>query len=204
MRREDYVRATGDARFTDAAIDARRRAHDAGRASTRCGRRCPNALRGAPSSPSPARSASCRCAIFDRSFAVTYLLQAVAIAIGLAGVAATFSAQTLARATEFGMLRHIGVLKRADRRASSRARGRCSASLGARRRRRARARDEPGADPRRQPAVVPLDDGHADAVAARSPRVGARAGRRVGRHGGRSRAAARSATTRCSAVREDW
>ena len=50
-------------------------------------------------------------AIFDRSFAITYLLQAVAIGIGLAGVAATFSAQTLARAKEFGMLRHVGVLR---------------------------------------------------------------------------------------------
>jgi putative ABC transport system permease protein len=47
--------------------------------------------------------------MFDRSFAVTYLLEAIAIAIGLAGVAATFSAQTLARAREFGMLRHVGV-----------------------------------------------------------------------------------------------
>jgi putative ABC transport system permease protein len=50
--------------------------------------------------------------IFDRSFAVTYLLEAVAIVIGLFGVAATFSAQTLARAREFGMLRHIGVTRR--------------------------------------------------------------------------------------------
>ena len=47
--------------------------------------------------------------IFDRSFAVTYLLEAIAIAIGLSGVAATFSAQTLARSREFGMLRHVGV-----------------------------------------------------------------------------------------------
>ncbi len=50
-------------------------------------------------------------AIFDRSFAVTYLLEAIAIALGLAGVAATFSAQTLARAREFGMLRHVGVTR---------------------------------------------------------------------------------------------
>jgi putative ABC transport system permease protein len=51
-------------------------------------------------------------AVFDRSFAVTYLLEAIAILVGLAGVAATFSAQTLARSKEFGMLRHIGVLRR--------------------------------------------------------------------------------------------
>lgn len=50
--------------------------------------------------------------MFDRSFAITYLLEGIAIAIGLAGVAATFSAQTLARAREFGMLRHIGVTRR--------------------------------------------------------------------------------------------
>ena len=49
--------------------------------------------------------------IFDRSFAVTYLLEGVAIIIGLFGVAATFSAQTLSRVKEFGMLRHIGVTR---------------------------------------------------------------------------------------------
>jgi putative ABC transport system permease protein len=50
--------------------------------------------------------------VFDRSFAVTYLLEAVAIVVGLAGVAATISAQTLARTKEFGMLRHVGVRRR--------------------------------------------------------------------------------------------
>ena len=50
--------------------------------------------------------------IFDRSFAVTYLLEAVAVVIGLLGVAASFSAQTLARIKEFGMLRHIGMMRR--------------------------------------------------------------------------------------------
>ncbi|MES2071269.1 MAG: FtsX-like permease family protein [Pseudomonadota bacterium] len=50
--------------------------------------------------------------IFDRSFAITYLLEMIAMVIGLFGVAATFSAQTLARAKEFGMLRHIGVKRR--------------------------------------------------------------------------------------------
>lgn len=60
--------------------------------------------------PDEIRAISLR--IFDRSFAVTYLLEIVAIVIGLFGVAATFSAQTLARAKEFGMLRHIGVTRR--------------------------------------------------------------------------------------------
>ncbi len=50
--------------------------------------------------------------IFDRSFAVTYWLQAVAIAIGLFGVAANFSAQVLARRKEFGLLVHLGLTQR--------------------------------------------------------------------------------------------
>ncbi len=49
--------------------------------------------------------------IFDRSFAVTYWLQAVAIAIGLFGVAANFSAQVLARRKEFGLLAHLGLTR---------------------------------------------------------------------------------------------
>ncbi|MEY4753223.1 MAG: hypothetical protein RJA44_898, partial [Pseudomonadota bacterium] len=47
-------------------------------------------------------------AIFDRSFAVTYWLQLVAIGIGLFGIAASTSAQVLARRKEFGALRHLG------------------------------------------------------------------------------------------------
>ena len=50
--------------------------------------------------------------IFDRSFAVTYWLQAVAIGIGLFGVAACFSAQVLARRKEFGLLAHLGLTRR--------------------------------------------------------------------------------------------
>ncbi|HEX5341334.1 MAG TPA: FtsX-like permease family protein [Duganella sp.] len=62
------------------------------------------------SEPSDIRAMSMK--IFDRSFAITYLLEAIAIVIGLFGVAATFSAQTLARAKEFGMLRHVGVTRK--------------------------------------------------------------------------------------------
>ncbi len=49
--------------------------------------------------------------IFDRSFAVTYLLEIAAIVIGLVGIAATFSAQAIVRTREFGMLRHLGVTR---------------------------------------------------------------------------------------------
>jgi putative ABC transport system permease protein len=50
--------------------------------------------------------------IFDRTFAVTYVLEAVAVAIGLAGVAASFAALASARKREFGMLRHLGLTRR--------------------------------------------------------------------------------------------
>ncbi len=59
--------------------------------------------------PSEIRALSLK--IFDRSFAVTYLLEAIAIVVGLFGVAATFSGQALTRAKEFGMLRHIGMTR---------------------------------------------------------------------------------------------
>jgi len=55
------------------------------------------------------RTASLR--IFDRSFAVTYVLEIAAMVIGLTGIAATFSAQAIARRREFGMLRHVGVTR---------------------------------------------------------------------------------------------
>ena len=51
-------------------------------------------------------------AIFDRTFAVTYALEAVAILIGLMGVSTAFSAQALARRREFGVLRHLGMTRR--------------------------------------------------------------------------------------------
>ncbi|MEE8617286.1 MAG: FtsX-like permease family protein, partial [Roseateles sp.] len=50
--------------------------------------------------------------IFDRSFAITVWLQAVALAVGLFGVIASQSAQALARRREFGLLRHLGLSRR--------------------------------------------------------------------------------------------
>jgi len=46
--------------------------------------------------------------IFDRSFAVTYALEAAAILVGLLGVAAAFGGQALARRQEFAVLCHLG------------------------------------------------------------------------------------------------
>jgi len=49
--------------------------------------------------------------VFDRTFAVTYVLELVAIVIGLFGISAGISAQVLARRSEFGVLRHLGVTR---------------------------------------------------------------------------------------------
>jgi putative ABC transport system permease protein len=49
--------------------------------------------------------------IFDRAFAITYALEAIAVLIGLAGVSFAASSTALARRSEFGMLRHIGMLR---------------------------------------------------------------------------------------------
>lgn len=50
--------------------------------------------------------------IFDRSFALTYALEIVAVLIGLFGVSVSFRAQVLARRREFGVLRHLGMTRR--------------------------------------------------------------------------------------------
>jgi putative ABC transport system permease protein len=49
--------------------------------------------------------------IFDRAFAITYALEAIAVIIGLTGVSFAASSTALARRAEFGMLRHIGMLR---------------------------------------------------------------------------------------------
>ena len=107
VRLADYRALTGALEVTDAAIYAGDQAATS---------RIEGALRKLPfggalqlARPGEIRAMSLQ--IFDRSFAVTYLLEAIAIVIGLSGVAATFSAQTLARSREFGMLRHVGVTR---------------------------------------------------------------------------------------------
>jgi putative ABC transport system permease protein len=108
MQLSDYQALTGDMTVSDAALwlkpDAR--AGDVAAAV----RALPFGAALELAEPGEIRALSLK--IFDRSFAITYLLEAVAIIIGLFGVAATFSAQTLARAKEFGMLRHVGLTRR--------------------------------------------------------------------------------------------
>jgi putative ABC transport system permease protein len=109
LRAVDYVRLTGDRRASDLALWL----HPGTEAAA-----VQQALRSlappdAPlefASPGEIRQTSLR--IFDRSFAVTYWLQAVAIGIGLFGIAASGSAQVLARRKEFGLLSHLGLTRR--------------------------------------------------------------------------------------------
>ena len=59
--------------------------------------------------PGELRDVSLR--IFDRTFAVTYALEAAAVILGLLGLASSFGALVLARRREFGMLRHVGMTR---------------------------------------------------------------------------------------------
>jgi putative ABC transport system permease protein len=103
-----YRRLTGDLRINDAAfwLAPGTRVADV-----------QAALRGLLPDPSMLEFATTNelravsLAIFDRSFAVTYYLQAVAVGIGLVGIAASLSAQVLARRKEFGLLAHLGLTR---------------------------------------------------------------------------------------------
>jgi putative ABC transport system permease protein len=107
IRLSDYRALTGEAEVTDAALFAAR--GSSAEALEGAVRALPFGRALQTMSAGEIRAMSLK--IFDRSFAVTYLLEAIAIAIGLSGVAASFSAQTLARSKEFGMLRHVGVTR---------------------------------------------------------------------------------------------
>jgi putative ABC transport system permease protein len=101
----DYRRASGDARLNDLALWL------AADAQPEAVQRALRALLDDPALVDIASAPQLRAlslAIFDRSFIVTRWLQAVAIAIGLAGIAASFAGQVWARRREFGLLAHLG------------------------------------------------------------------------------------------------
>lgn len=104
----DYRRLTGDRVANDAAIYLAATATPGQVAVALVATAAPGMLE--ISYPGQIRAMSLR--IFDRSFAVTYLLEAVAVFFGIAGVAASFAALAAARRREFGMLRHLGVSRR--------------------------------------------------------------------------------------------
>ena len=113
LAQRDFERLTGDKRVSDLALWLNDAADDA---------QVQQAIRALADTQASGGGALLEMAsvsqirakslqIFDRSFAVTYWLQGVAIAIGLFGVAASFSAQVLARRKEFGLLAHLGLTR---------------------------------------------------------------------------------------------
>jgi len=109
IERYEYLRHTGDAYANDAAVWLAPGADPASLARDIEGR-----LAGGAnveiSGPEEIREVSLK--IFDRTFAVTYALEAVAVVIGLFGLSSSFGALVLARRREFGVLRHIGMTRR--------------------------------------------------------------------------------------------
>lgn len=110
LRQSDYRQLTGDPRVNDLQVWLAPGADPARVQQAVRERAGPGGALLEFASAREIRATSLR--IFDRSFAVTYWLQAVAIAIGLFGVAASFSAQVLARRKEFGLLAHLGLTRR--------------------------------------------------------------------------------------------
>lgn len=105
----DYRRASGDDRANDAALHLADRSQAA---------RVAQALR-VELADAPALAIEDAAtihreslAIFDRTFAATYALEAVAILIALAGVTSSFAAMAWSRRREFGVLRYLGLTRR--------------------------------------------------------------------------------------------
>jgi putative ABC transport system permease protein len=106
--RRDYLAMTGDARANDAGIwlDL---TQDMALVRQQITALWPAAIGLETATPAEVRSMSLR--IFDRSFAVTYGLEAAAVIIGLLALTGSIATQLAARGREFGMLRHIGMAR---------------------------------------------------------------------------------------------
>lgn len=107
VERADYIALTGDRRANDGALWLAPGVTPA---------QAMEALRALPggegleiAQPGEIRAVSLR--IFDRSFAATYAVEAVALLVGLFGLSSSLGAIVLARRREFGVLRHLGVTR---------------------------------------------------------------------------------------------
>jgi putative ABC transport system permease protein len=107
MDRADYIALTADTTANDGALWLAPGAAPADAMA---------ALRALPggeqldiAEPGEIREVSLR--IFDRSFAVTYAMEAVAVLVGLFGLSSSLGAIVLARRREFGVLRHLGLTR---------------------------------------------------------------------------------------------
>lgn len=109
IEREVYARVTGDRNANEAALWLERGVAPANmRRAIAAG--IADASRMDIAEPGEIRENTLR--VFDRTFAVTYALEAVAVVIGLFGLSSSFGALVLARSREFGMLRHVGMTRR--------------------------------------------------------------------------------------------
>jgi putative ABC transport system permease protein len=108
ISRRDYISDTGDSTANEASIWARPPVSAAMLAAEiRAALHLGDGLELIGSDQLRARSLR----LFDRTFAVTYALEGVAVLIGMIGVAVATSAGALARRAQFGMLRQIGMLR---------------------------------------------------------------------------------------------
>ncbi|QJR11319.1 hypothetical protein DSM104443_02394 [Usitatibacter rugosus] len=106
---EDYRRLTGDLAANDLAVDLTDRARTSeAQAAIRLALADAPALRIEDATGLHQRSLD----IFDRTFAATYALEAVALVISLAGLTSSFAAIAWSRRREFGVLRHLGLRRR--------------------------------------------------------------------------------------------
>ncbi len=109
ISRTDYIEATGDRSANEASAWLNgRTAPSAAEAALRACFARGDSLEILTSTALRERSLQ----IFDRAFAITYALEAIAVVIGLTGISFAASSTALARRAEFGMLRHIGMLRR--------------------------------------------------------------------------------------------
>jgi putative ABC transport system permease protein len=106
--RGDYISLTGDRRVNDGALWLAPGAEPA--AAVAALRALPGGADLDIADPGEVRRAT--LSFFDRTFAVTYAMEAVAVLVGLFGLSSSLGAVVLARRREFGMLRHLGVTRR--------------------------------------------------------------------------------------------
>jgi putative ABC transport system permease protein len=107
IERADYIALTGDRAANDGALWLAEGATPA--AAMQALRALPGGGQLDMAEPGEIREMSLR--IFDRSFAVTYAMEAVAVLVGLFGLSSSLGAIVLARRREFGMLRHLGLTR---------------------------------------------------------------------------------------------
>jgi putative ABC transport system permease protein len=107
ITRSDYIAATGDRNANEGSLWL-----DAGTTAAAAQAALRAALGGAPEILTSTALREKSLKIFDRAFAITYSLEVIAVLIGLMGVSFAASSTALARRAEFGMLRHMGMLRR--------------------------------------------------------------------------------------------